>query len=124
MSPVIGRSATGCRLAGTGACAGSHRAAAEGRQRRSGEAEGGPFLHRQGAELLVEVDGRLVPVQDTPFNARVAPVDGGRCQMLQQCLAVALAAGLRPDVEVLEVDPVDALPRGVVQEPEGEAADL
>ena len=75
-------------------------------------------------ELLVEIDGGFVPVQDTPFDAGVAAVDGGRGQMLQQRLAVAFAAGLGPDVEVFQVDPVDAFPRGVVQEPEGEAPDL
>src|SRR6188768_3667801 len=44
----------------------------------AGQPEGGPFLHRVGPQLLVEVDGRLVPVQDAPLDAGVAAVDRGR----------------------------------------------
>ena len=37
-------------------------------ERLSGEAEGVPFVHGEGTEGAVEVDGGLIPLQDAPLD--------------------------------------------------------
>src|SRR2546426_259137 len=76
---------------------------------------------RAGAEGLVEGDGRGVPVQDGPFEALVAALRADAGQLGEEGFAVAGASGGGADVEVLQVDAVDTVPGGEVQEPEGEA---
>src|SRR3954468_9595056 len=80
-----------------------------------------PLVLRAGAEGLVEADGRGVPVQDGPFEALVAALHADAGQFGEEGLAVAGASDGGADVEVLQVDAVDAAPGGEVQEPEGEA---
>src|SRR5690348_5875324 len=93
---------------------GLSHALAERRERVVRQAVHRPLVLRAGAEGLVEGDARGVPVQDGPFEALVAAGDADAGQFGEQGLAVAGAAGRGADVEVLEVDAVDAAPGGEV----------
>src|SRR5579875_147867 len=97
-----------------------NRSGAKCAQCRAGEPPDGPFVHRPGAERGVELDGRGVPVQDAPFQPRVAAVHADPGELGQQGLALPPAASLGFDVEVFQVDAVLAGPRRIVQEPQGE----
>src|SRR5438552_1149371 len=73
-------------------------------QRVAGDAEDRPRVHRRRAEPFIEPDRRLVPVEHRPLEAPAAPFDRERREMLQQRLAVAAAAMLGNDEEILEIE--------------------
>ena len=79
------------------------------------------FVQELGAHGRVEVDGRRVPVQHLPLQARATFLDGDGGHPLEQRLANAEAAKLRLDEQVFEVESGPAHPGGVVEEVEGEA---
>src|SRR5437016_449752 len=63
-----------------------------------------PLVHRLGAEGVVEIDGRLIPIQDCPLQTAAAALPGDVRETGQQSLAVALSPRLRLHEEVFEVD--------------------
>ena len=83
-----------------------------------------PLLHRDGAEPLVEADGRRVPLQDAPLEPAAAPLDGERGERGEQPSAESQAAPLGDDEEVFEIDAGLRQERRVVVEEEGEAGRL
>src|SRR5690606_37065764 len=83
-----------------------------------------PLVAGDGADGLVELDRRLVPVEDRPFEAVVPAFHADAGQLRQERLAVPAAPVLRPDVDVLQVDAVGARPGGETEETEGEADHL
>jgi len=93
-------------------------------QRIAGDAEDPPRVHLLRAELLVEADRRLVPVEDRPLEPPAAALDGERREMLQQRLAIAATAILGRDEEILEVEAGLAEKRRVVLKEEREAGRL
>lgn len=74
-------------------------------QRVARDAEGGPFVDRDGAERTIEADRRFVPVEHRPLEAAAAAGDGDFGEMHQQRPADALAAVCRPHEEILEPEP-------------------
>ena len=97
--PFHGRRSEGCRSRGrrcrrrpTAPPDASVRAGGEARQRLAVHAVAHPLGLRPRADRLVEVDGRLVPVQHAPFEAAAAFLDRDPRQMAQQALAGADAA--------------------------------
>src|SRR5690349_17208479 len=73
-------------------------------QRGAGDPVLGPVTHRLGAQTQVEVDGGLVPVEHGPFETAAAARARDSREMAEQCLADAVAAKLRPDEEIFEVE--------------------
>ena len=65
------------------------------RQRVPSDAEHGPVFQGHGAQRLVELPRRRVPVQHRPLEAPAAPVLRDARRLQQQRLAVAAAAKLR-----------------------------
>ena len=82
-----------------------------------------PLVHRDGTDAAVEAEGRLIPIQDPPLQAPVVLVDALLRKCGEQCLAVAGAPELWPDVEVFQVQAVLAQPGREVEEPQGEASE-
>ena len=112
------------RQPATGPPLGRRSGGAEGGERAAVEPEGGPLVHRGGAERPVEADRGLVPVEDRPLDPGQPPAHRLLRQPRQQGPAVAGAPVLRRDVEVFEVDAVDALPGREGEEPDREARQL
>ena len=54
-----------------------------------------PLVEELRAHGAIEVDGRGVPVQDLPLQARTVSLDGDGGDLLEQSLADAEAAKLR-----------------------------
>jgi hypothetical protein len=92
-----------------------------GRKCLATESIDGPLVHGRRAEAAVEVDGRLVPIQNCPLQPRVASLNCELGQGSQQGPAEPRTAVLRHDVQVLEIDPVNPLPGGEIPKVEGEA---
>lgn len=80
-----------------------------------------PLVHGRGADGLVELDARLVPLEDGPLEAATVHGDDLLGQLDQQLLAVALFALRGPDKEVLEVDAALGAPGAVVVKVQGHA---
>lgn len=95
-----------------------HQQRGHGLQRLARGAVDGPLVHRDRAHRLVEVDRGLVPVEHPPLEPAVATLNAAAGQRDQQVAAQPRPAVGGVDVEVLEVDAVAAVPRGVVQEPD------
>ena len=94
------------------------------RESGAGEAAGSPLGLQFRAEGLIEVDGRLVPVEDGPFHAPAAARVGEFSELKQQGLADALAAEFGAHEEVFEVEAGFREEGGVVKEVEGEPGRL
>ncbi len=90
-------------------------------ERVAADAHIAPLVKELGAHGAIEVDGRGIPVQDLPLQARAALFDGDGGNLLEQRLADAQAAELGLNEEVFEVEARAAHPGGVVEEVEGEA---
>lgn len=82
----------------------------------AGHAHVAPGIHEFGAHGGVEVDGRGVPVEDFPLQARALFFDGDGGDALEQRFADAEAAQLWKDEEVFKVETGSAEPGGVVEE--------
>src|SRR3954468_23135417 len=76
------------------------------------EAEGEPVLEATGAEPLVEVQRRFVPIERHPLQPHVAALLGQLGEVLHDGAADAAAAVLGADVDVLEPDAGAALEGG------------
>ena len=85
-------------------------AARYSRQRVTGESEGGPFVHVLRADLLVEIDRQLVPVQHGPVETPAIPIHRDARQLAKQSEANAMLAKHRLDEEVFEIDTALAEP--------------
>src|ERR1022692_4907600 len=83
-----------------------------------------PFVHGDCAQRRVEAERGGVPVQYGPLQPRIPALDADPGQSGQQRPAVAAAAHVGPDIQILEVDPVLAFPGREAEEPECEADDL
>src|SRR4051812_34534722 len=79
-----------------------------------------PTRHRSGAQGLVEVDGRLVPVEHGPLDSSV----GEPPQLLQEGEPEALLPEGRAHEEILQPDAGLADPRAEGAVPEREPGDL
>jgi hypothetical protein len=88
------------------------------------EAQRAPFLDPLGAELLVEAERRVVPVQRHPFEARAVALDGDRGQPPQHGGADAQPPPARADVDVLQPEPGTRLEGGEGGEEDGIARRL
>src|SRR4030042_2590664 len=64
--------------------------------------EGGPPVHGDGAQAVVELAAGLVPVQDRPLDASAVPLHRYLAQPLQQGCAYAVAPELLRHVQVLQ----------------------
>src|SRR5581483_12116119 len=82
------------------------------------DAPDGPFVVRCGAERAVEVDCRLVPIEDRPLDTAVAARAGDVDEARQQRFAEAGAAMLWLDEQVFEIDAGLAEPGREVAEPQ------
>src|SRR5690242_21945907 len=60
-----------------------------------------PFVHEDGAKAIVEIDRRLIRVENFPAHAEVIFVPGDAGHVVEQSLADALLAKLRPDKDIL-----------------------
>ena len=67
------------------------------------EALDGPVAHWDGADGAVGPEGVFVPVEAYPFHTAAIALHGEASQVLQQLTAVAAAAFLGDDEEVLKV---------------------
>src|SRR5687768_5920325 len=83
-----------------------------------------PLAHRTRANRAIKGDRRLVPVKDCPFQPCTIAFDRELRQTSKQRLAGARAAGLRPDVQVLEINSGTSFERGEIVEEEGETDSL
>jgi hypothetical protein len=82
----------------------------ESMQRLAGDAHGAPVRQHLCAHLLVEADGRCVPLEHVPLQARAALGDRDGGYASEQRLADPLSAHLRTDVKVFDVDAGVAAP--------------
>ena len=76
------------------------------------------------ADLFVDGDGGIVPVEDVPLEAWAAFVDGDLREAGEQGSADSLPAQRGCDVEVFKPDAVVAEPGGVAGEVKGEACGM
>ena len=79
-------------------------------QRLSREAIAYPLTLGLGAEGLVKVDGRLVPIENIPLKATATFLHRQARQMFQQRLAGPGPALIRGDIQVLQEQAVSAQP--------------
>jgi hypothetical protein len=70
----------------------------------TGEAEGGPFIHRHGTEACVEADGIVVPVEHGPLQSSTVALDGDGGEACEEGVSDSLASVAGLDEEVFEVD--------------------
>src|SRR5881394_1015632 len=121
-SEVLGLSGPGVLSAGRG-----HRASVgesnrrtlalvvrDTRERIAGEAESRPFVHQLGANLLVERDGEIVPVEHRPVDAAAIPIDRNARELAQKSESNSVFPEVRLHEEIFEIDPALAEPGGVV----------
>jgi len=80
-----------------------------------------PFIHGPCSQPAIEIDGRLVPVQDRPLHSAATPLHRDRGQMLQQPFSNAMPPVRRPHEDVLQVQGRRALEGGKGMEEEGES---
>src|SRR5215467_6451616 len=90
-------------------------------ERVAGDAQEPPLAHLARAELPVEVERRLVPVERHPFEAPAAALGGDARHGEQQCAAAAAAPVRRAHEQVLEVEALAAEESRVVVEVQREA---
>ncbi len=81
-------------------------------QRRSFQTDHFPFVAEGGVQLLVEVDGSVVPVQDVEHNAKTIILPSHPSEPGEQRAADALAAELGADVDIFEEE-AGAAKRGI-----------
>src|SRR5690348_1048114 len=53
-------------------------------QSLTSQPEHGPLLQRNRSELLIEVDGRLIPIEHAPLHAAIIPLACDSRQLLEQ----------------------------------------
>src|SRR5438132_6997249 len=93
-------------------------------QGRTADPIDGPFVHRDRAQRLVKADRRLVPVQYPPLQPGVALPNAFLGERDEHRLAQSRTTSDRADVQVLQVYPVHAVPRGEILEPQRAADHL
>ena len=69
----------------------------------AGKTESRPFVHWLGADLLVERDRQLVPVENCPVEAATLAIDGNPCELTQQSESYSVLPKGRLHEEILEV---------------------
>src|SRR5579863_1418689 len=82
----------------------------------AGEPVGGPLIHGDRAQLLIEPDGWLIPVEDRPFHPAATTRHRDFGEFDEQCKPRAFSARVRFHVEILEVDARLSPERGIVRE--------
>src|SRR5262245_48632646 len=80
-----------------------------------------PLIHRYSTELLVELDGWMVPIQYPPLQPGAATFSCDPCQVLQQGQPDSLAAQVRHYVQVFQVEPWLPQKRGIGREEDSKA---
>src|SRR5262245_33934888 len=90
-------------------------------QRLAGNAIDGPLVHRNGAEILVEVGCRLVPVENGPFEPPALPLAGDPGQFHKQGPTVSFDAHFRNDEQIFEVQSGPPKKRREIMEKQGKA---
>jgi hypothetical protein len=68
---------------------------------------------------VVKADGGFIPIQNRPLQSSATPLDSNGGQPLEQAAANAVTARLRPDVQILQIDPRPAEDRGEVVKEQG-----
>src|SRR4030095_7389238 len=76
----------------------------EASQRFARYAKYRPLIHRDGAKILVELDRRLVPVENSPFESAAISFARDSRQLNQHGPAKPLTAHLWNDEQVFEVE--------------------
>src|SRR5262245_40706154 len=93
-------------------------------QRLAGDAIDRPLVHRHGAELLVDVDRPLLPVEHGPLEAATAALERDAGKVLQEERATPAAAEFLPHVQIFQVHAGLAEEGREVVEEEREPRDL
>ena len=88
------------------------------------ETERRPIIHRLRADLLVEGNCQLVPVEDRPVYSPAIPIHCDSSKRAKQREAHSVLSRRRPDEEILQVNAAFAEPGGVVVKEQGEAHGL
>src|SRR5256885_2785159 len=83
-------------------------------ERITGQPESRPFVQQLGANLLVERDGELVPVEHRPVDAAAIPIDRNARELAQKSESNSVFPEGRLHEEIFEIDPTLAEPGGVV----------
>lgn len=93
-------------------------------ERCSGEAKDCPILHWDGAEFLVEIDRRLIPIEHGPLHASATTRVGDGGEVEQQGATVTGAAVIGANEEIFEIETGFGEEGGEVEKIEGEADGL
>jgi hypothetical protein len=89
-------------------------------ERGTVDTEHGPLLHGHRAETAVEANRRFVPVEHPPLQPGVAATHALRSERTQQLPAQPPPPVLGPYEQILQVDPMHAIPGREVQKPQCE----
>ena len=81
----------------------------------------GPFVHRDGPDAAIDLQGGLVPVEADPLHAAAIALHGDLGQVLQQGFPVSPTPLLGKDEQVFEIEPLAPHEGGEIVEEEGEA---
>jgi hypothetical protein len=82
----------------------------------AGHAEDGPVIERPGADPVIEVDGELIPVEHSPFEAAAVSLDCNASEGGKQRKADTLSARFGLDEQIFEIDPALSEKSGVAAE--------
>ena len=88
------------------------------------EHDGFPLVEEDGAQAIIEVDGRLIPVEDFPTHAEVIFIAGDAGHVRKQGLADSLLPEVRPHINIFEEQAGTSLKCGVELEEDGVAGGL
>ena len=90
-------------------------------QRLAAHPHTAPLVQKLGPHRLVKIDGRRIPVQNSPLQAQTASFFGNGRHLQEQSLADPQAAQLRFDEEILQIDSRFSGPGRVVEKIEGKS---
>src|SRR5262249_32936311 len=79
-----------------------------------------PLRHRHGAELFVELNSRIIPVEDSPFETAALSLASNLGQLDEHRSAKTLAAHLRFHEKVFQIEAGPTEKRREIVEENGE----
>src|SRR5438552_8087921 len=93
-------------------------------ERFAGNAENRPFVHWHGAELLVELDRRFIPIEHRPFESPAVGLARDPRQLDEHGAPKSSAAHFRDDEQVFEIQTRFAEECGEIVEEDSERGRL